>query len=117
MKKKKISIFVFFDIKSIVRLLILCGILAIFFFFLLFDVKDFYIKHNPNWATTIGEALSVREITGIEQNRTGCKITTMAYELEYYYIVDSVKYEQTCLSRKPQIMSFIYTNHFRHRYL
>ena len=70
------------------------------------DVKAYLIQHNRNWAITTGQVLSIEEITGWKQTMEGGQLYRLGYKIEYSYIVDSIRYEQSYFSGKKSLVEF-----------
>jgi hypothetical protein len=95
------------DKKAIVRTALLILFFAAFFFVAKVDIKDFLIRHDPTWTKTVGQIQSVEDITGITHTRVGSRITTIAYKIEYSYMVKGVRYEQIYVSGRENVADFV----------
>ena len=101
-RKKSESLTTRLDKKSIIYTVLLFCIMVVLYFIITKDIKGHLIQQNPNWTKATGQVESIEIITGIEQTRIGNQMATIGYKIKYYYLADSVVYEQVFLSGKGQ---------------
>ena len=101
-KKRDKKLSIPWDKKSIIVLVSLFCCLVIFLFVITIDIKGYLVQNNPKWTMTTGFVLSIDEITGMKQTMAGGKIEKVGYKIKYYYMVDSIGYEQEYITGTTQ---------------
>ena len=97
------------DKKSIIYVVLFSFFIAIVCFAIMVDIRGYLIRHDPNWTVTIGQVQSIEEIIGMNQTKAGNRIEIIGYKIKYYYMVDSIGYEQEYIygARKIDLRRFV----------
>ena len=101
-RKKAKNSSVRIDKKSIIYIVLLFCFFAMIGFVVMVDFRGYLIRHDSNWAVTIGQVQSIEKNTVMSQTKAGNK-NRVGYKIKYYYMVDSVEYKQEYISWAAQI--------------